>query len=138
MLAGRALGRAGRRDEAVAVLRGVLEEFEACGALGFREEAARELRRLGHRPARGASDATGLAALSAREREVADLIRAGRTNPEIARELYLSPKTVESHVRNIFAKLRVASRQEVAHLVEHWPGGPGSIAGIRPGGETRG
>jgi DNA-binding CsgD family transcriptional regulator len=118
LLAGRALGRAGRRDEAIALLRGVLETFEACGALGFREDAARELRRLGHRPARGAPDATGVEALSAREREVAELIRAGRTNPEIARELYLSPKTVESHVRNIFAKLRVASRQEVAQLVE--------------------
>jgi DNA-binding NarL/FixJ family response regulator len=86
--------------------------------------AARELRRLGHRPTRGRSDAHGLDALSAREREVAELIHEGRTNPEIARDLYLSKKTVESHVRNLFTKLRVTSRREVAQIVER-EGAPG-------------
>jgi len=65
-----------------------------------------------------ATGAAGLASLSAREREVAELIHAGRSNPQIASELYLSVKTVEAHVRNLFAKLRVSSRREVALVVE--------------------
>jgi DNA-binding NarL/FixJ family response regulator len=118
ILAGRALATAGRREEALAELRAAHELLEACGANAHREVAARELRRLGHRPARGDVEAAGLAALSAREREVATLIHAGRTNAQIAAELYLSKKTVESHVRNVFAKLRVSSRREVALAVE--------------------
>lgn len=50
---------------------------------------------------------------------------AGRTNPEIARELYLSPKTFEAHLRHVFAKLDVASRVEVAVAVRQ-PGAPPS------------
>lgn len=51
-------------------------------------------------------------ALTAREHEVLDLIAAGRSNPDIARALVLSPKTVRNHVSNIFAKLQVADRAE--------------------------
>ncbi len=50
--------------------------------------------------------------LTAREREVLDLLAAGRTNPQIAQALYLSPKTVRNNVSNIFAKLQVADRAE--------------------------
>ena len=56
----------------------------------------------------------GLAGLSAREREVVALVAAGRTNPAIAAELFLSVKTVETHLRNVFGKLGVSSRAEVA------------------------
>jgi DNA-binding NarL/FixJ family response regulator len=59
-------------------------------------------------------DAEGLRALSPREREVAALVQAGKRNTEIARELFLSLKTVESHTRNIYAKLGVSSRVELA------------------------
>ena len=55
-----------------------------------------------------------MAALSPREREVVALVAAGRTNPAIAEELFLSVKTVETHLRNVFVKLGVASRAEVA------------------------
>ncbi len=60
----------------------------------------------------------GLESLSRREREVADLVTARKTNREMAAELFLSEKTVESHLRNIFAKLGTSSRVEVARAVE--------------------
>jgi DNA-binding NarL/FixJ family response regulator len=50
--------------------------------------------------------------LTAREREVLDLLAAGRSNPQIAQALFLSPKTVRNNVSNIFAKLQVADRAE--------------------------
>jgi DNA-binding NarL/FixJ family response regulator len=86
-----------------------------------RDEVRRELRRLGARTEpRGASptEEAGLASLSAREREIADLVADRRTNKEIAGTLFLSEKTVESHLRNIFRKLPASSRVEVARAVE--------------------
>lgn len=50
--------------------------------------------------------------LTAREREILDLLAAGRSNPQIAQALFLSPKTVRNNVSNIFAKLQVADRAE--------------------------
>jgi DNA-binding NarL/FixJ family response regulator len=49
-----------------------------------------------------------------REREIAELVAAGRTNREVAAQLVLSEKTIESHLRNVFAKLGVSSRVELA------------------------
>ena len=57
--------------------------------------------------------------LTDRERQILDLVAAGRTNPTIAGELFLSPKTVRNHVSNIFAKLQVASRAEVIILARN-------------------
>ena len=59
-----------------------------------------------------------MASLTERELEVARLIVDRKTNPEIAAELFLSKKTVESHVRNLFHKLGASSRVEVARIVE--------------------
>ena len=70
------------------------------------------------RAGRRAGDAIGLASLSRREREIADLVRDRKTNREIAAELFLSEKTVESHLRNVFAKLGASSRVDVARAVE--------------------
>ena len=112
--------RGGDRTGAIRELRDAELALDAGGAHTHRDEARRELRKLGHRVdqarRRGApTDAlAGLAALSAREREVVALVAAGRTNPAIAEELFLSVKTVETHLRNVFGKLGVASRAEVA------------------------
>ena len=78
----------------------------------WRDEAVRELRRLGHRVRREPGEALG--SLTGREREIADLVAAGRTNREVAEQLVLSPKTIEAHLRNIYAKLGVRSRVELA------------------------
>jgi len=59
-----------------------------------------------------ASDAPAFPQLTEREREILDLLAAGRSNPQIAQTLYLSPKTVRNNVSNIFAKLQVADRSE--------------------------
>jgi DNA-binding NarL/FixJ family response regulator len=56
--------------------------------------------------------------LTSRELEVARAIVDRKTNRQIAEDLFLSPKTVETHIRNIFAKLGAGSRVEVAHIVE--------------------
>jgi DNA-binding NarL/FixJ family response regulator len=108
-------------DEALAELAAAEAELAAIGAERLRGEAAREMRRLGRR-VRGRAPATpgegGLGALTAREREIAELVTARKTNREIADELVLSEKTIESHLRNVFAKLGVAKRAELARVVE--------------------
>ena len=121
-LAGRALAQAGSREQAVAELERAAAAFHACGARRYRDAADHELRRLGRRVHRrtqpGQGDATGVASLTEREEQVARLVVDRRTNPEIAETLFLSPKTVETHLRNIFRKLDVSSRVEVARAVE--------------------
>jgi ATP/maltotriose-dependent transcriptional regulator MalT len=121
-LAGRALGQAGEARCAVAELERAVEDLDACGAVRYRQEAEHELRRLGrpvhHRTRPGRLDGTGLETLTEREAEVARLVVDRRTNPEIATELFLSVKTIETHMRNIFRKLHVSSRVEVARTIE--------------------
>lgn len=120
VLAGRALVEAGERKWAVEVLAAAADAFDSFGSLRYRDEVERELRKLGRRTPRrtqpGAGD--GLAALSARELEIARLVVDRRTNPEIAAELFLSRKTVETHLRNAFRKLDVSTRVELARAVE--------------------
>jgi DNA-binding CsgD family transcriptional regulator/tetratricopeptide (TPR) repeat protein len=121
-LAGCALVKAGRVDRAIAELQHAATAFEDCGAVRYREAAERELGKLGHRPHRrtraGNNDGTPIASLTGRELQVAQLVVDRRTNPEIAAELFLSQKTVETHLRNIFRKIGVSSRVELARAVE--------------------
>ena len=120
-LAGRALTVAGRRDEAISQLELAASQFEALGAVRYRDQIDAQLRQLGrtiHRRTRaGKTEGTGLETLTGRELEVAQLVLDRHTNREIADGLFLSTKTVETHIRNIFNKLGVSSRVEVARVL---------------------
>ena len=122
-LAGRALAQTGQTKRAVAELERAASAFDACGAFRFRESAERELGKLGHRPHRrtrpGKTDGTGIDSLTERELQVARLVVDRKTNAQIAAELFLSQKTVESHLRNIFRKVGVSTRVDLARLVTH-------------------
>ena len=121
-LAGRALAQAGRPEQAVSELQHSAAVLHARGALRYRAAAESELRRLGHhvhRRTRGGKPAgVGTESLTEREHQVARLIVDRKTNPEIAAELFLSPKTVETHIRNMLRKLEVDSRVEIARAIE--------------------
>ncbi len=112
-LAGRALAQAGQSDRAVAELQRAAAAFDACGALRYRDERGARAREARPPPppahARRARP-TGRASTSLTERElqVARLVVDRKTNPEIAAELFLSQKTVETHLRNIFRKIDVS------------------------------
>ncbi|MBU2666195.1 AAA family ATPase [Actinoplanes bogorensis] len=116
-LAARALASSGDVEAAVHQLQLVCEIYERCGAPRRRAEAERLLRKLGHRVHRR-SEPGALAGLTGRELQIARLITDRRTNAEIAAELFLSLKTVETHIRHVFQKLSVTSRVEVARAVE--------------------
>jgi ATP/maltotriose-dependent transcriptional regulator MalT len=122
VLAGRALAGAGKRDEAIEQLELAATTFDKHGAERRREEAQRELGKLGRRSYRrsraGKQDGSGIETLTERELEVAWLVVDRKTNAQIASELFLSEKTVESHIRHLFQKLGVSSRVEVARSVE--------------------
>lgn len=101
---------------AVHELEEVVAAADEIGATTVRELAARTLRALGVRTWRRA---TGGSPLTPREEEVARLVSAGVTNREVAAKLFLSPKTVERHLVNIFRKLDVRNRTElVARLAD--------------------
>ena len=112
---GRALAAAGNRDAALAALKEAEAAFDRFGARRLRDAAARELRTLGHRVRRPA--VTGDGPLTAREQEIAALVAAGRTNKEVAGQLVLSERTIEAHLRNVYAKLGVRSRVELARAI---------------------
>jgi ATP/maltotriose-dependent transcriptional regulator MalT len=117
-LLGQALAETGDAAAALDDLERARAQLAERGALRHRDAAARELRRLGRRVPRAQKAARGRAAaggaLSPREREVAELVRSGKTNRQIASELFLSEKTVETHLSHVFAKLGVSSRAAVA------------------------
>ena len=123
VLSGRALARAGRHVEAADELRAAETELGICGARRYRDEAARELRRLGRPVSRGGRTpgqhraVDGVDVLSRRERQVAELVADGRTNRQIAGALFVSDRTIETHLAKIFAKLGVTSRAAVAESV---------------------
>jgi DNA-binding NarL/FixJ family response regulator len=122
ILLGRALAQLGDPILAATELEQAAADFGNYGAPRYRAKAEHELRKLGHHISRRSLAAKahgeGLDALSGRELEVARLVLDRRTNPEIAADLFLSLKTVETHLRNIFRKLGVSSRVEVARVLE--------------------
>jgi ATP/maltotriose-dependent transcriptional regulator MalT len=121
-IAGRALAGTGQKDRAVAELQHAAAALDACGAWRYRQSAEHELGKLGRRPHRrtrpGNANGAGIESLTGRELQVARLVVDRKTNPQIARELFLSQKTVETHLRNIFHKMGVATRAALARAVE--------------------
>jgi DNA-binding CsgD family transcriptional regulator len=101
------------RVEAVETLERAAAAFEACGAIWRRDCVRNSLRRLGPRGRRAAAAILGPSSLSRREREVARLAAQGRTAREIAERLFISQRTVETHLANVYAKLGVRSKIEL-------------------------
>jgi DNA-binding CsgD family transcriptional regulator len=106
------LRRRGRRREARAPLRAGLELARTCGATGLAERAYGELRATGASPRKLIR--TGADALTASERRVAGLAASGMSNKQIAQQLFVTVKTVESHLAQAYRKLEVSSRAQLA------------------------
>lgn len=114
LLYGEWLRRENRRAEARTLLRDAHESLDAMGAGGFAQRARRELAATGETVRRRSDPARW--DLTAQEEQIARLAAAGHTNPEIGAELFLSPRTVEWHLRKVFGKLGVTSRRELRGL----------------------
>jgi len=109
---GSTLRYVGRRVEARDALRPALADADAVGAVLLAERARRELVASGLRPRQAAIE--GAAALTPRQRQVCDLAAAGKGNRAIAQELFLSIKTVETHLAAGYRKLGVNTRADLA------------------------
>lgn len=104
---GTALRRAKRRADARAMLTEALEAFDTLGALLWAENAAAELARIpGRTPSSGE--------LSETQRRVAELVAGGLSNKEVAAKLFITVRTVEANLSNVYAKLGIRSRTELA------------------------
>ena len=111
LLYGEWLRRENRRQDARDALRKAHEIFSNAGADGFAGRARRELLATGETVRKRTVDK--LVDLTAQEAQVADLAREGLTNPEIAAQMFISPRTVEWHLGNVFSKLGITSRKEL-------------------------
>jgi DNA-binding CsgD family transcriptional regulator len=111
LLYGEWLRREGRRVDARVQLRTAYESLSAMGLEAFADCARRELLATGETVRRRTPDA--FAQLTAQEARTAQLAAEGLTNPEIGAALYISPRTVEWHLRRIFIKLGVSTRRQL-------------------------
>jgi DNA-binding CsgD family transcriptional regulator len=111
LLYGEWLRREGRRAEARAQLRTAHGMFDAIGMEAFAERAGRELLASGETVRRRTAETHDQ--LTPQEAQIAQLARAGMSNPEIAAQLFLSVRTVEWHLRKVFTKLKISSRLQL-------------------------
>ena len=112
LLYGEGLRRENRRTEARSQLRTAHGMFDAMGMAAFAERARAELAATGEKVRRRTVETRD--ELTPQERQIALLARDGLSNPEIGTRLFLSPRTVEWHLRKVFAKVGVSSRRELA------------------------
>ncbi|MEV4007814.1 LuxR C-terminal-related transcriptional regulator, partial [Actinomadura sp. NPDC049753] len=107
--------RRGRRPRAAREhLRAALRVFERYGAAPWTGRARAELRAAGETAPRAAS---GFGKLTAQQAHIARMAAEGATNREIAARLLLSPRTIDHHLRNVFTRLGIRSRVELARLI---------------------
>jgi DNA-binding CsgD family transcriptional regulator len=115
---GEALRRARRRGEARAHLRNAQEIFRRLGVTPWADRAGAELRATGETARK--RDPSTLSQLTPQELQIVQLVGEGGTNREIGAQLFLSRRTIDYHLRNVFAKLGVSSRAELIRLaLEH-------------------
>ena len=110
---GAALRRAGKRMEARDHLRRGLELAHRAGARPLATRAREELVAAGGRPRKPVF--TGIDALTASELRVARMAATGATNRDIAQRLFVTQKTIETHLRHVFEKLNISRREELPH-----------------------
>ena len=111
LLFGEWLRREGRRADARAQLRTAHDMFAAIGMEAFAERARRELLATGETVRKRTADTNDK--LTPQEDQIARLAQAGHSNPEIAAQLFLSPRTVEYHLAKVFTKLDITSRRQL-------------------------
>jgi DNA-binding CsgD family transcriptional regulator len=114
LLYGEHLRRLRRRTDARVHLRAALDGFERLRADPWAERARAELRATGETARR--RDPSTVSQLTPQELQVARLVSEGMSNKEIAAQLFLSPRTIDSHLRNVFSKLGITSRTQLARL----------------------
>jgi DNA-binding NarL/FixJ family response regulator len=115
LLYGEWLRREGRRVDARTQLRAAHEAFAAMGADAFAERARRELLATGETVRKRTVETSG--ELTAQEAHIARLAAEGLTNPEIGAALFISPRTVEWHLRKTFTKLGITTRRELRRVL---------------------
>lgn len=115
LLLGEQLRRDRRRNEAQQHLRVAAENFRRIGALAWADRALDELRATGESPR--TREAGALSTLTPQELRITLAVGEGLTNQEIAAQLFLSPRTVDYHLRKVFQKAAITSRAELMRLV---------------------
>jgi DNA-binding NarL/FixJ family response regulator len=111
LLFGEWLRRERRRREARVHLRTALELFRGLGTVPWEERAEAELRATGETARK--RDVSAVEQLTPQELQIAGLVAEGLTNKEIAAQLFLSPRTVDYHLRKVFTKLGITSRTDL-------------------------
>ncbi|MFC9435885.1 LuxR C-terminal-related transcriptional regulator, partial [Nocardia sp. NPDC057030] len=114
LIYGEWLRRQGRRRDARTELRLAHEAFSSFGAEAFAGRAAAELRATGEQTRSRSTDTAET--LTVQEIHIARLVADGATSKEVAAKLFLSPRTVDAHLRNIFRKLSINSRRQLRDL----------------------
>ena len=115
LLYGEWLRRENRRLDAREQLRSAHEQFMSIGMEAFAERARTELQATGEHVRRHTVETRD--DLTAQERQIAEMARDGLSNPEIGARLFLSPRTVEWHLRHVFTKLGIKSRRQLANAL---------------------
>jgi DNA-binding CsgD family transcriptional regulator len=110
------LRRERRRGDARAQLRIAHELFREFGVAAFAERARVELEATGEHPRKRTVDTRD--ELTPQELQIARLVAEGHSNREVAARMFISPSTVEYHLRKVFRKLGVRSRTQLAHRIE--------------------